>query len=75
MSYRERAVEAVKTMGQELIDRADELIPNAQRVSNINIWLRIPSLGETLEMPEIEVEVDVLPSKIVINKMIKAENE
>lgn len=69
MSYRERAVEAVKVFGQELVDRAEELVPEATRVKGLNIWIRIPSLSDNLnDIPEIEVSVDVFPKRDTIRE-------
>lgn len=60
MTYREMAVKTVELAGQELIDRAEELIPNVTNVKNIDIWIRIPSLsGDTFDVPEIEVQTDL----------------
>ena len=71
MTYREMAVETVKLAGQELIDRAEELIPNATNVKNIDIWIRIPSLsGDSFDVPEIEVQTDVYPSRVTFEKYV-----
>ncbi len=75
MKFRERAVETVKMMGEELTSRADELIPNANRVKEINIWLRIPSLSDDPDcLPEIQVSVDTYPSREIIH-LIRDRNE
>lgn len=71
MTYREMAVSTMKLAGQELIDRAEELIPNATNVRNIDVWIHIPSLSDALDdVPEIEVQTDVYPSKIMLGKYI-----
>lgn len=71
MTYREMAVKTVKLAGQELIDRAEELIPNATNVRNIDIWIRIPSLSsDTFDVPEIEVQTDVYPSRVTFEKFV-----
>lgn len=62
MTYRERAVEALKIFGAELSERAEELIPDAHRVKDMNVWIRIPSLSDNLnDVPEIEVSVNIFP--------------
>jgi hypothetical protein len=62
MTYRERAVEALKIFGAELSERAEELIPDAHRVKDVNIWIRVPSLSDNLnDVPEIEVSVNIFP--------------
>lgn len=71
MTYREMAVETVKLAGQELIDRAEELIPNAMMVKNIDIWIHIPSAtDDQFSVPEIEVQTDVYPSRVSLEKYI-----
>ena len=69
MTYREMAVETVKLAGQELIDRAEELVPNATNVKNIDVWIRIPTCSEDMfNVPEIEVPTDVYPSRVTLEK-------
>lgn len=76
MTYREMAVKTVKLAGQELIDRAEELIPNATNVKNIDIWIRIPSLSsDTFDVPEIEVQTDVYPSRVTFEKYVELLHE
>lgn len=71
MTYREMTVETVKLAGQELIDRAEELIPNTTMVKNTDIWIRIPSFtDDQLNVPEIEVSTDVYPSRIALEKYV-----
>ena len=71
MTYREMAVEALKLAGQELINRADALVPNAERVSEINVWVRIPSLTDSsLDLPSIEVQADVAPTSFMLDKFL-----
>lgn len=71
MTYREMAVEALKLAGEELINRADSLIPHAERIENVDIWIRIPSLTDnTLDVPTVEVTTDVAPTSFMLNKII-----
>lgn len=71
MTYREMTVETVKLAGQELIDRAEELIPNTTMVKNTDIWIRIPSFtDDQLNVPEIEVQTDVYPSRVALEKYV-----
>ena len=63
MTYREMAIEVAKIAGQELVERADELIPNAEGIKDIDIWIRIPSISDdALDIPDIQV--NVYPKKI-----------
>lgn len=71
MTYREMAVEALKIAGEELVNRADSLIPNAERIENVNIWIRIPSLTDNaLDIPTVEVTTDVAPTSFMLDKII-----
>lgn len=76
MTYRERAVATLKAFGEELINRAEELIPNAQKVKSINVWIKIPTLSDNMfDLPEMEVECDVYPSRVTIDKIIGMKQE
>lgn len=70
-NYRECAIEAVKLAGQELIDRAEELIPNTKGIKNVDIWIRIPSAtDDPLNVPEMNVSVDVYPRKSALQSFL-----
>lgn len=70
--YRTMAVEVVKIAGKELIDRAEELIPNTEGVKKIDIWISIPTLsGDAFDIPEIQVSTDVYPKRIAVDKIIR----
>ena len=72
MTYREMAVAVCKIAGEELVERAEELIPNAENVKDIDIWIRIPSLtDDTFAVPEIEVSTNVYPKHKSIEKIAK----
>lgn len=47
----EKLVKMVKLLGQEVIDRAEDLVGDGDMISDFDIWLRFP----TDENPEIEV--------------------
>ena len=46
MTYREMAIETLKLIGQELIDRAEELIPNTEGIKRIDVWTSIPTMSD-----------------------------
>jgi hypothetical protein len=72
MNYREMAVEAVKLAGQELIDRADELICKTEGVKDIDIWIRIPSMTDDPNViPEMEVSTNVYPRRESLKKIFE----
>ena len=70
MNYRDMAVAVCKIAGQDLIDRAEDLIPKVECVKNIDIWIRIPSLtDDPLCVPEIEVSTNLYPIKAIVSKI------
>ena len=76
MTYREMAVEVAKIAGQELVDRAEELVPDTEGVKDIDIWIRIPSLScEVLDIPEIQVSTNVYPKRTAVEKIVKLISE
>lgn len=44
--FRKNLVELVKASGQEVIDRAEDLVGEGDALSEFGIWLRFP-MGET----------------------------
>lgn len=40
--YNERLIEQVKALGQDVIDRAEDLVGNADLITDFDIWLRFP---------------------------------
>ena len=76
MTYREMAIEVAKIAGQELVERADDLIPNAEGIKDIDIWIRIPSISDdALDIPDIQVNVNVYPKKFAVDRMIRLMSE
>lgn len=76
MTYREMAVKVAQIAGQELMDRAEELIPDTEGVKGIDIWIRIPSLSfDQLDIPEIQVSTNVYPKRIAVDKIIELISE
>lgn len=70
-NYRECAIEAAKLAGQELIDRAEELIPNTKGIKNVDIWIRIPSATDDhLNVPEMNVSIDVYPRQSALQSFL-----
>ena len=41
--FRKQLVELVKASGQEVIDRAEDLVGEGDALSEFDIWLRFPS--------------------------------
>lgn len=66
MKYREKAVEAVRLAGQELMNRAEEFVPNAERVINMEIVIKIPTDTAVPEFPSLEVRTEVAPSQMML---------
>ena len=53
MTYREKLIAMVKATGQELIDRAEDLVGQGTEVTDFDIWLQFPQ--GACEVPKIEV--------------------
>lgn len=54
--FRALLVEMVKAAGQEVIDRAEDLVGNRELISDFDIWLRFPVDGRMFDgCPTIEV--------------------
>lgn len=72
MEYREMAIEMVKLMGQELIDRAEELIPNTEGIKDIDVWISIPTMSDSeLCIPEIRVNTIAYPKRMALEKFME----
>ena len=50
--YNERLVEQIKALGQEVIDRAEDLVGEGDLITDFDIWLRFP---QDMSFPTIEV--------------------
>lgn len=70
MKYREQVVEVLKIVGRELIERADELVPDAKYVTDTDICIHIPTDTDELAIPEINVTCSVLPVRATVEKII-----
>jgi hypothetical protein len=51
--YKEILIEQVKALGQEVIDRAEDLVGDGDLIADFDIWLRFP---QDLSFPTIEVK-------------------
>ena len=63
MSYREKLIAMVKASGQELIDRAEDLVGQGTEITDFDIWLRFPQ--EPYEVPKIEVRREHIATRAV----------
>lgn len=71
LSYREMAVEILKIAGQELIDRADEIIPYAEMATNIDVVMHIPTLTDDPDVvPTIKIVGDFFVHRVSQEKII-----
>lgn len=55
MTFKEQMVEMVKATGQELIDRAEELVGEGECTTDFDIWLSFPCGDGDISYPEIQV--------------------
>ena len=70
MKYREQVVEVLKIVGRELIERADELVPDAKYVTDTDIRIHIPEYADKPQIPEISVTCNVFPTIATVQKII-----
>lgn len=68
--YRQKLIEMVKAAGQDVIDRAEDLVGNGDLICDFDIWLRFPQNG----VPTIELTRSYL-SKNCINIVTQGGNE
>lgn len=72
MKYREIAIEMLKLMGQELIDRAEELIPSTEDIKDIDVWISIPTMSDSeMYIPEIRVNTSAYPKRMALKKFME----
>ena len=58
--YRDELVRMIREAGLELIDRAEDMIPEGiEWITNTVITIRIPTDAETVAIPTIETSVEV----------------
>lgn len=59
--FRKMLVKMVKASGQEIVDRAEELVGNGDLLSDFDIWLRFPIDGGMMTgVPTIELSKSYL---------------
>lgn len=64
--YREEVVQSIKDAGQELIDRAEDMVsPNADKITGFRIEIDILPRDENIHIPEIIFETSVLSKRVM----------
>ena len=59
--YRDDLIRMIREAGQDLIDRAEDMIPEGiEWITNTVITIRIPTDAETVAIPTIETSVEVV---------------
>ena len=59
--YRDDLIRMIREAGQELSDRAEDMIPEGiEWITNTVITIRIPTDAETVAIPTIETSVEVV---------------
>ena len=61
MAYADTLIKMVKATGQELIDRAEELVGHPELITDFDIWLQFPQGLD--DVPKIEVSTSVVSRK------------
>ena len=73
--FRKQLVEMVKASGQEVIDRAEDLVGNGDLMTDFDIWLRFPMDGRMMTgCPTIEVTKSFIP-KNACDTLLKGDKE
>lgn len=64
--YREEVVQSIKDVGQELIDRAEDMVsPNTDKITGLRIEIDILPRDENIHVPEIRFETSVLSKRVM----------
>lgn len=64
--YREEVVQSIKDAGQELIDRAEDMVsPNTDMITGYRIEIDIRPRDENVHIPEITFELTVLSKRVM----------
>lgn len=65
-TYREEVVQSIKDAGQELIDRAEDMVsPNTDMITGCRIEIDIRPRDENVPIPEIRFETTVLSKRVM----------
>ena len=71
MTYREMAIKTVNLACQDLMERAEELIPDTSGITSIEVNLRIPTQTDSLDsLPEVTVTTNAFPRIKTVEKII-----
>ena len=60
-NYRPYLVKLVKAMGQEIINRADQIVGDGDLISDLSIWLRFPQDS----MPTLDINREHLSHEVI----------
>lgn len=75
--FRELLVEMVKASGQEVIDRAEDIVGDGEMLSDFDIWLRFPIDGWMFDgVPTIQVNKEYVSKNgfDVLDKALERRN-
>ncbi len=65
------AIESVKIACQDLMDRAEEIIPETESIFGINVELHIPTMTDRSDsIPSLKVTVEAYPKRVAIEKIL-----
>lgn len=68
--YRKKTIEIIKVACQDIIDRADELVPNIKRCINTDILIHIPTLtDDSMVIPTVTVTSGNFISRVAEDKI------
>lgn len=74
VTYREELIQRIKDVGQELIDRADEMVSeNTELITNF--YININNIDKPSELPTIDWTTEVVNRNTSDRLRLKKENE
>ena len=65
-SYKPTLVRTIKLLAKDLFENAEKYVPDKDYMTDLDIWLHIPSASEQWDAPTIEVNTEFYPDKFVL---------
>jgi hypothetical protein len=70
MTYKEMAIRSIRLACQDLIDRAEKIIPDINSIFNVEIVLSIPTLTDKIyDIPRLTVTTNAYPDRTLLEKV------
>lgn len=70
MTYREMAIETIKIACQDTLDRVEQIVPDVDGITDIDVVIHIPTLtDDSAVIPEITIKTAAYTSRIATEKI------